>query len=414
MAIRLFDFLTGLSGALDLMSTEVVGHHKRVAYVAARLARLMDLPRSERSELYMAALLHDVGGFTLQSRLAALQFEADGARHAELGYRLLRTNPLLDSTALIVRHHHTPLSRFDALSEAPRKLFLANVLCLADRVDVLYVRYSVDPATILGRIRPLEGQMFGREPVRALLELAADPGFWAALATADPTSGLADDAELFDQRGMSRGQLTQASSAFSQIIDFRSRYTATHSRGVAETAVRLAELAGMDAGDVTAMRLAGDLHDLGKLAVPAEILDKPGPLDADEKAVMRRHPELGGAILTVVPGLETIHAWASQHHEQPSGQGYPLGLSGQALPLGSRLLSAADVFTALCEDRPYRAGMSRARTMQVMEALAGEGALDPGAAALLRAHHAEIDELRAAAQARAAEDFRRFYSGLPQ
>lgn len=414
MAIRLFDFLTGLSGALDLMSTEVVGHHKRVAFVAARLARLMDLPRSERSELYMAALLHDVGGFTLQSRLAALQFEADGARHAELGYRLLRTNPLLDSTALIVRHHHTPYSRFDALSEAPRKLFLANVLCLADRVDVLYVRYSVDPGTILGRIRPLQGQMFDHEPVQALLTLAEDPGFWAQLAQEDPTLGLADDAELFDQRGMSRGQLTQASSAFSQIIDFRSRFTATHSRGVAETAVRLAELAGMGAGDVTAMRLAGDLHDLGKLAVPAEILDKPGPLDVDQKAVMRRHPELGGDILAVVPGLEKVRAWASQHHEQPGGKGYPLGLSGDSLPLGSRLLSTADVFTALREDRPYRAGMSCAETLKVMASMAGNGMLDPGTTALLRANHAEVDDLRAAAQAHAAEDFRRFYSGLPQ
>jgi HD-GYP domain-containing protein (c-di-GMP phosphodiesterase class II) len=414
MAIRLFDFLTGLSGALDLMSAEVVGHHKRVAYIAANLARRMDLPRTERSELYMAALLHDVGGFTLQSRLAALQFEADGARHAELGYRLLRTNPLLESTALIVRHHHTPFSRFDTLSEDPRKLFLAGVLCLADRVDVLYVRFSVDPETILDRIRPLAGQMFGGEALRALLELAGEPGFWAALSTSDPTSGLAEDAALFDQRGMSRGQLTQASSAFSQIIDFRSRFTATHSRGVAETAVRLAQLAGMDAGEVTAMRLAGDLHDLGKLAVPAEILDKPGPLDADEKIVMRRHPEVGGGILSLVPGLERVHAWASQHHEQPGGQGYPLGLAGDALPLGSRLLSAADVFTALREDRPYRAGMSRAETLTVMESMAGEARLDPRAVSLLRANLAELDDARAQSQARAAEDFHRFYSGLPR
>jgi len=413
MPIRLFDFLTGLSGALDLMSSEVVGHHKRVAAIAASLARRMDLPPAERSDLYMAALLHDVGGFTLQSRLAALQFEADGARHAELGYRLLRTNPLLDSTAVIVRHHHTPCSRFAGLAEAERKLFLANTLCLADRLDVLYVRFSVDRETILGRIRPLEGQMFLREPLRALLELAAEPGFWAGLAGDDRARAPLDDAEFFDQRGMSRGQLTQASRAFSQIIDFRSRFTATHSRGVAETAVRLAELAGMDAADVAAMRLAGDLHDLGKLAVPAEILDKPGPLDPEEKAVMNRHPEVGGNILAVVPGLERVRDWAAQHHEQPCGQGYPLGLAGEALPLGSRLLSAADVFTALREDRPYRAGMRRDDTLRIMESMAGENRLDPTAVALLRAAEAEIDEMRAQAQAHAAEDFRSFYTGLP-
>jgi HD-GYP domain-containing protein (c-di-GMP phosphodiesterase class II) len=413
MAIRLFDFLTGLSGALDLMSSEVVGHHKRVAFIAARMARLMNLERGERSELYMAALLHDVGGFTLQSRLAALQFEADGARHAELGYRLLRTNPLLDGTAHIVRHHHTPYSRFAAHDEDPRKLFLANTLCLADRVDVLYIRFSVHPQVILDRIRPLAGQMFAAEPLSALLELAKDPTFWTDLATSDPTRGLVDDSGLFDQRGMSRGQLTQASGAFSQIIDFRSRFTATHSRGVAETAVRLAERAGMTKAEITAMRLAGDLHDLGKLAVPAEILDKPGPLDPAEKAIMNRHPEVGGAILSVVPGLERIRDWASQHHEQPGGHGYPLGLAGDTLPLGSRLLSAADVFTALREDRPYRAGMSLTQTMRAMEGMAAEGRLDPRAVSLLHQDEGEIDARRAQAQARAAEDFRRFYTGLP-
>jgi HD-GYP domain-containing protein (c-di-GMP phosphodiesterase class II) len=411
--IRLFDFLSGLSGALDLMSSEVVGHHKRVAYLAARLAQALDLCREERTELFMAAILHDVGGFTLQSRLAALSFEADGMLHAELGYRLLRTNPLLDEAALIVRHHHTPRARFSSLDEPARKLFLANVLNLADRVDVLSLRRPpLSPGEIMRLLRPRAGQQFDPLAVEALEGLAADPDFWAPLAAAEPALALLNDPGFFEDRGLSQGHLLQASTAFSQIIDFRSRFTATHSRGVAETAVCLAEKAGMCAEDLISMRLAGNLHDLGKLAVPSEIIDKPGPLTPEERAVMNRHPELGEAILSSVTGLETVTAWASQHHERLDGQGYPYGLAGEVLSLGSRIMSLADVFTALREDRPYRAGVSNDETLDILDGLTSRGVLDPDLLALARHNLDELDIRRSAAQSKAASEFRQFYSGL--
>jgi HD-GYP domain-containing protein (c-di-GMP phosphodiesterase class II) len=413
MAVRLFDFLASLSGALDLMSPEVVGHHKRVAYLAARLGRLLCADREERAELYMAALLHDVGGFSRQSRLAALSFETDGGRHAELGYRLLRTNPLLESAALVVRHHHTPYSQFSSLDEPARKLFLAAVLNLADRVDVLTFRQQVtNPAAVMARLKPRAGGQFSPVAMEALESLAGEAAFWEPLAAPDPTEALAGDTDLLQTRGMSRGQLVQASTAFSQIIDFRSRYTATHSRGVAETAVFLAEKAGLSSSDQTAMRLAGDLHDLGKLAVPAEIIDKPGPLTDEEKTVMRQHPAISESILQSVPGLDKVAAWASQHHEQPGGRGYPHQLGGEELTRGSRVMSVADVFTALREDRPYRAGLAKGQVLRILEDMADETALDPEIVALARQNLDELDDHRDQAQALAAEDFRQFYSGL--
>ncbi|PKN07881.1 MAG: metal-dependent phosphohydrolase [Deltaproteobacteria bacterium HGW-Deltaproteobacteria-8] len=423
MSIRLFDFLTGLSGALDLISPEVVGHHKRVAYAAVRLARVLDLPRAERTDLYVAGLLHDVGGFSIQSRLAALQFEADGVRHAERGFRLLRKNPLLEGVAVIVRHHHTPFARFGLLPPdqdgPPRKLFLANVLCLADRLDVLFVcregrQGNMSPTEIERVLKSFSGTLFDPAFVPALVELAADERFWADMATTDPTAALTGSADMFDERGMTRAQLMDASQAFSQIIDFRSRFTATHTRGVAEAAVCLAEKARFNAADLDQMRLAGNLHDLGKLAVPSEIINKPGPLSAQERDIMRRHPELGHAILSSVPGLEQVTDWASQHHEQPNGEGYPGGVSGRELSLGSRILAVADVFTALREDRPYRAGMGRADTLRILDDMAADNALDPLVASLVHAHHAELNDRRLAAQTLAAEEFREFYTGLEQ
>lgn len=414
MAVRLFDFLSGLSAALDLMSPEVVGHHKRVAYIAIRLAKALGLSQEELTDLFMAAILHDVGGFTLQSRLAALSFEADGTRHAELGYRLMLTNPLLDSAAIIVRHHHTPRVRFDTLEEPPRKLYLAGLLNLADRVDVLTIRLNVfDPVSIIDWIRPRAGYQFDAAAVEALSELARDPKFWAPLNTPDPTLALINETETFQRIGMSRGQLIQASTAFSQIIDFRSRFTATHSRGVAETAVCLAEKVGLCAADLTDMRLAGNLHDLGKLAVPAEIINKPGPLTVDEMSVMHSHPGLSESILSSVPGFQNIAAWASQHHEQLSGAGYPHGLKAVDIPLGSRVMTVADVFTALREDRPYRAGMSNGQTMRILKEMSSNLALDLDIVSLVHKHQDEIDERRHIAQNQAALEFRQFYSGVP-
>ncbi|SNR96132.1 HD domain-containing protein [Humidesulfovibrio mexicanus] len=414
MNLRLFDFLSGLSGALDLMSSEVVGHHKRVAYIAARLGKTLALPRQERALLFMAAILHDVGGFTLQSRLAALSFEADGARHAELGYRLLRANPLLKEAAVIVRHHHTPRSRQAELDEPPRALELSCLLNLADRVDVLTLRsHSFDPAWVMAQIAPRAPQQFAPADVDALAVLAADPDFWAPLAGPDPVATLEEEPLLLEERHVSQAQLEQASTAFSQIIDFRSRFTATHSRGVAETAVCLAEKAGMADGQLAAMRLAGNLHDLGKLAVPSEIIDKPGPLDDQERAVMDRHPELAQGILSRVDGLETVAAWASQHHERLDGRGYPRGLVGTELSLGSRIMSLADVFTALREDRPYRRGLENGETLNILDDMAAQGALDGHVLALARANLDELDVRRCAAQNAAAREFREFYSGVP-
>jgi len=270
----------------------------------------------------------------------------------------------------------------------------------------------INPAQVLARLTPRAGEQFDPAATEALSTLAGEADFWEPLAAPDPVAALADDAALFRSQGMTRAQLAQASKAFSQIIDFRSRFTATHSRGVAECAVCLGEKAGLSSGDLTAMRLAGDLHDLGKLAVPSEIIDKPGPLDEDEKKIMRSHPEVSEGILSRIPGLEKVAAWTSQHHEQPGGGGYPHHISGAQMVHGARIMAAADVFTALREDRPYRAGLDLPRVTAILDDMVRENAQDKDMVGIVKENLTELDERRVTAQARAAEDFRAFYSGL--
>ena len=107
------------------------------------------------------------------------------------------------------------------------------------------------------------------------------------------------------------------------------------------------------------MRLGGLLHDIGKVGVADSILNKPGPLSEEEFATIRTHPALGAQILEH-PSLADIRTWVAAHHEQPDGQGYPYGLSGEQLAIEARILAVADAYEAMTSDRAYRRSIGRA------------------------------------------------------
>lgn len=151
--------------------------------------------------------------------------------------------------------------------------------------------------------------------------------------------------------------------------------------------------------------MAGLLHDIGKLAVPTEILEKPAALTPEEFAVIQRHAGVGLDLLGSVPGFACIRTWGGLHHERPDGSGYPLGLSGRQLPLPARIMAVADVFTALTEDRPYRKGMQIDDTLTVMRDMAGRSALDADVVRLLADDVARINRARLDGQRKAAENF---------
>lgn len=205
--------------------------------------------------------------------------------------------------------------------------------------------------------------------------------------------------------------LMEFSRCFSQIIDFRSRFTATHSRGVAAAAAALAGLFDLPQGMSERLVLAGNLHDLGKLAVPSEILEKPAALDSGEFETMRRHAAVGAGVLGAVRGLDDVARWVSRHHERLDGKGYPDGFGAEALSLPCRILAVADVFTAVCEDRPYRPGMPEAEARALLSREAERGGLDPEVVGPLLSHFADVTAARAGAQAEAAREFQAFHAG---
>jgi HD-GYP domain-containing protein (c-di-GMP phosphodiesterase class II) len=153
------------------------------------------------------------------------------------------------------------------------------------------------------------------------------------------------------------------------------------------------------------MKVAGYLHDIGKLAVPPEILEKPAKLTKEEFMVIKSHTYYTYRVLEPIGQFEAANQWAAFHHEHLSGNGYPFHLKAQDLPLGSRIMAVADVFTALTEDRPYRRGMGPKETVSILNEDAVNSQLDHELVSVLRRHYDQIDGMRASAQRAASEEY---------
>jgi HD-GYP domain-containing protein (c-di-GMP phosphodiesterase class II) len=189
-------------------------------------------------------------------------------------------------------------------------------------------------------------------------------------------------------------QTIDVTRLMSRLIDFRSPFTAMHSAGVAASARELATLYGMSEENCLKMEIAGNLHDVGKLRVPNEILEKPGKLTDREFRIIKEHPYYTRLILMNLRGLEDIIAWASYHHEKLNGSGYPFHFAEDRLDIGSQIMAVADIFSAIAEDRPYRKPMSREQAMKVLWENVEKGAISGEIVALLDKNYDRVDTAR--------------------
>ncbi len=185
---------------------------------------------------------------------------------------------------------------------------------------------------------------------------------------------------------------------YSVIVDARSPFTATHSWGVASVSSMLATYSGFDAIDAMQIEVAGQLHDIGKLAVPNDIIEKPAGLTAAEFGTIRSHAYYTGTLLERIPGMSQIADWARAHHEKLDGSGYPERRPAARIPAQARIIAVADRFVALTEDRPYRAGMSGTRALALLQSDAEKGAIDGQIVNTLTDKFDVIDAIRRHAQ----------------
>jgi HD-GYP domain-containing protein (c-di-GMP phosphodiesterase class II) len=174
--------------------------------------------------------------------------------------------------------------------------------------------------------------------------------------------------ELEEQQ---RALLKSAICAFNQLLDLRDLNTGVHSTRLAEWAVRVARKLHIEETDFYQLEVAALLHDIGKIGVPDSILKKDSKLTDEERALMNKHPEYSWSILRLFPGLDKASLYALHHHESYDGQGYPGGLKGEEIPIGSRIVSVIDAYDAMISNRCYRKGLPHEEAVRRLTAGSG-------------------------------------------
>jgi putative two-component system response regulator len=160
-------------------------------------------------------------------------------------------------------------------------------------------------------------------------------------------------------------------------VEAKDEYTSGHTLRVSELAVALGKKMDLSTYDIDSIKIGGIIHDVGKIGVPKSIINKPGRLEPEEFEIMKTHPFIGYKIcIPLKKSLGTVLDIIYYHHEKLDGSGYPIGLKGEDIPVGAKVLAVADIYDALTSDRPYRKAMSKEKALEILQQEAAEGKLD--------------------------------------
>ena len=242
---------------------------------------------------------------------------------------------------------------------------------IVDRVAALDLEH-IGSITVSAGLATFPVQGVGRDE---LIRLADSALYWAKEHGKNQVRAYRPDVvELAELRrlaaGPDRAARYRAAASLAKAVDARDAYTGSHSERVGELAARIAVRMHADPEQVELIRLAGSLHDLGKLAIPEEILRKPAPLTEAERLVLERHPQIGYRMLESL-GVDPVAEWVLHHHERWDGAGYPDGVFGERIPLGARIIFVADAYDAMTSDRVYRPRLSAEAALAELQRCAG-------------------------------------------
>ncbi len=388
--MRFFDIhpvnlVKALSMALELSINGMSRHHWQTAMICKKIADQILMSTTEQRTLVFAALLHDIGAASSWDERQKIKqtdmFEKRSlGAHAEAGYLLLKDSPQLGYIAESIRYHHDYWCGGNKSGLQGEQIpIVSRIIHLADRVQILiHHNQSIfaQREKILDSIDRSSGIVFDPFLVEAVHEITKAESFWLDLVNASYYENFFKTLDVYGSVRYSSDDAIQIANIFAKIIDRISKFTAHHSRSVTKTAVFLAKLEGFSEDDAKSMEIAGLLHDLGKLAVPNAILEKPGKLTADEVVIVRQHTYYTYRILEQIDHFEIIAQWAAYHHETLDGQGYPFRIGGKDLSLGSRILAVADIFVALTESRPYRESLPKQKVQDIMTNMVKQNKID--------------------------------------
>lgn len=375
-AISLKATIISLIESIDLFNYILKSHHRRVAIISYALGLHYGLSDVNMRNLVLAASLHDIGALNVDDQAQLTEIDVKNPRkHEIIGSAMLSNFEPFTEIAHIIYHHHIKWSQvsidFD-IDEVPIECYFLH---LADRIDVLIDASKpilLQIPNIINKIDTLGEEVFAPFVLKTFHSLAVQDTFWLDI---DHTSFDLILSELIDDPVdflLSEESLEQLALIFSRIVDFRSHFTATHSIGVGCVAYELAMLMNLSPETTQELKIAGYLHDIGKIGVPSELIEKKGSLTESEYNEIKLHSYYTYSILSKIRGFENICNWASKHHEKHDSSGYPFHISKNDFTIEIDILAFADIFTSLCEDRPYRAGINKNEVLAILETFVPE------------------------------------------
>ena len=386
-SISLSEVISALSFALDLTEGAVWGHALRSCLLGMRIADEIRLPEEKRNSLYFALLLKDVGWSSNATRMCEIDRIARIIRngvtqHANneeiIGLRCDRGASIVSKlglgvdTAEAVRSldEHWDGDGYPDSLRGEQISLLARICAVAQHLDVFSAGRGIQAA--MSTLVERSGTWFDPELVRVAVLLHRRGTLWAnCLATdsQDDTRQAVLDMDSGRRHRLEAGRIDQICEAFADVVDAKSHFTFRHSMGVADAAYGIARGMGLAPDRVQLVRRAALLHDIGKLSVSNSILDKTTQLNEAEWKAVQQHPGLTRQILERVGPFREMAVIAGEHHEKLDGSGYPNRLLAPELSLESRIIAVADVYGALSEDRPYRAGLELEQIIAIMSKL---------------------------------------------
>ena len=375
---------------MDCVEAELVHvtdrHAKRVAYMSVCTAEQMGIQGRGLQELTVCALLHD-NALTqyIQEELhndithAARSEELPRVNvHCSLGEQNIRELPLYANIKNVILYHHENADGSGLFGKTWMEVPLfARIIHMCNLLDLICRTKNFTPDTWKKAgtfLKRAKGSVVDEECIDAFLCAFPETHF-LSLGDKDLETRLWSKVPRTKQE-LDFAQIKELAKFFARIVDYKSPFTSTHSIGVAVDAEKLSRFMGFDEETAQKMYLAGALHDIGKVAIGNEILEKPGRLTDDEFATMKHHAAYTYYILSEIDDFDELRDWAAFHHERLDGSGYPFGKKASELNTQERIMACVDIYQALTEDRPYKKGMSHEKSCEILKDMADKGWLD--------------------------------------
>ncbi len=404
MELDIVGLVSACSYALDCIEAELVHvtnrHGKRVAYISVCMAERLGIKGRALQDLAICALLHDNAltqyiSEEVQKKPDAVNAEGEYDRnamselvseitpkklgvHCIYGEQNIKKLPFDTDMSGVILYHHENADGTGPFGKRWDEIPLfARIIHICDMVDVIGNSCDFSDGNWVKAqnfIRKNRDILFDSECVDAFLDVFSEENFVSM-------SQDAFEEKLWktiprQKRSCDFNTCKNIADFFAQIVDYKSEFTGKHSLGVAQKAAELAEYMGYSEADIEKIYMAGALHDIGKMAIGNEILEKPGRLSDEEFSRMKNHAGYTYMILSDVEDFEEVRDWAAFHHEKLDGTGYPFGRTGAELNEPERIMACVDIYQALTESRPYKSGMTHEKACTILEDMAVKGWID--------------------------------------